>query len=60
MELIAPADLYVPALGRRVEKGDRVAVDGQVGESLHAQGWRRAPSKSKKTEAASDITEGDE
>jgi hypothetical protein len=45
--VIAPADLYLPAISDRVKAGDVVEVDDEAAASLRAQGWEagKAPKR---------------
>jgi hypothetical protein len=55
MKVTAPDGVYLPALGRPVEKGEVVDVPEEVGQSLIEQGWKPERSKAVKraTKAAS-------
>jgi len=48
MKVIAPRDVYLPAVGDNVEQGQEVEVDDETGASLVAQGWQRAGARSSK------------
>ncbi len=58
IDVVAPRDLYVPALGDEVTAGQVVAVSPELAESL---GWKHAP-KSKNTKPADEApsTEDDQ
>lgn len=47
MKLVAPADLYLPSLGRDVDEGDVIEVDDALGVSFVEQGWKKAPKSAK-------------
>lgn len=62
-EVIAPRDVYLPAVGRDVAKGETVTVSDADGRSLTAQGWktpaRKAPAKKAAPAAAEPTVPGD-
>lgn len=52
VDVVAPRDLYVPALGDEVTAGQVVAMSAELAESL---GWKPAPkSKAAKAEPTED------
>ena len=73
MKVIAPKDLHVVPLGRKVERGEVVTVDDDLGAQLVAQGWtepwempRKRPAKRSAKKRATqprpsaDVTEPDQ
>jgi len=51
MRVVAPQDFgYVTPLDRAVDEGEVVEVDAELGETLVAQGWKRAGKPKSNTE----------
>lgn len=53
--VIAPDDVWIPALGRSFSKGDLVEAPDEIGANLVAQGWKKhAVTNAPKADSVSD------
>jgi hypothetical protein len=53
-QVIAPADVYVSAIGDHVKTGDVIEVDAETAASLVAQGWSHPEPTKRKAHAEPD------